>query len=292
VFRCPYQFLLSKLGVKEKREESPSLWEGRWLHEILEAFYTGVLQKKNVCDPLPQILTLAFDEIAPYATKRLDVITDLCLPDFVKGSPFHLHIKHFAWPRFAEHWSQFFEESGEGLWTFSTSHSLKEYPLVGRGLPIDVNEHSSLLGTLDSLDVHKQASVLVDYKRKHVDSVSDVVKGVSPQLPLYALALAQNRFQEDEGFLDSCLIGYWSLSEGRWQARGVGDKARDWALKKKLVSSHTPPVHALVNTLQTLWDKTMSELVHENKNFITVANEDCDYCPFSGICRVEEGMAS
>ncbi len=292
LFRCPYEFLLAKLGVHEKKEEdSSSLWEGRWLHEILEAFYTGHLQKKSVLEALPTRLVLSKEEILPYALERLQALTEHCLPASIKGSPFHLHLMHFAWPRFAEHWSKFFEEEGENSYAFTTQHSLKEYPLVGKGLPIDEGNDrwASLLGTLDSLDVHKHASILVDYKRKHVDSHSDVTEGLSPQLPLYALAMAQNRFRNDENFLDKCIVGYWSLLHGRWQARGVGKKAKTWALDKKLASTQTPDLHELTNTMQNLWSQTLSKLLDKNEDFEVKTSEHCEFCPFTGICRVEEG---
>jgi len=293
VFRCPYQFLLNKLDVKAKEEDSSSLWEGRWLHEILEAFYTGELRGHRHFESLPQKLILKKSQIVPYAEQRLHILTEHCLPNSVKGSPFHWHLLHFAWPRFAQHWSKFFEEETEDSWVFSTKQSLKEYSLVGKGLPLDrkTDRWSSLLGTLDSLDSYSEHTVLVDYKRKHVDAVSEVVSGLSPQLPLYALAMAQNRFYEDESFLDRCLVGYWSIIEGRWQARGVGEHSKTWALEKKLVSAQTPLLHNIVDTLQTLWDQTVFTLLQEQKDFAPQANEACDYCPFSGICRIEEQVS-
>ena len=288
VFRCPYQFLLSQLQVRAETEDSPSLWEGRWLHEILEGFYTGYLEKKKILDPLPQKLSLKFDEIIPFAMERLLTLTDLCLPQSVKNSPFHLHVQHFAWPRFAQHWSKFFTEASDNLWVFETKLSLKEYSLNGRGLPLGDKEWTSILGSLDSIDKHPDLTVLVDYKRKHLDTVSDVAKGLAPQLPLYALALAQNRFEQDEEFLDHCLVGYWNLTEGHWQARGVGKKIRENAIRKKLANPQTPLLEDLIGNLQGLWRKTLDELLIQNRNFTPTPNEACEYCPFTGICRTED----
>ncbi len=288
LFRCPYQFLLSKLGVQKKADEAPSLWEGRWLHEILEAFYSGQLQTEQVLPALADRILLRDEEIVPFALERLRVLTDFCLPDNIKGSPFYLHLMHFSWPRFAHYWASLFEPKSNGTSVFAPLYSFKEYTLAGKGLPLrqGTQKWASVLGTLDSLDCMSNRSVLVDYKRKGVDTLVDVVQGLAPQLPLYALAMAQNRFEEDRSFLDSCLVGYWSIVEGRWQARGVGDQVRTWALDKKLASAQTPSLSHLVDNLQLLWSETTQMLLQEAQAFSPVESDACKHCAFKGICRV------
>ncbi len=290
LFRCPYQFLLSKLGVKAKEEESSSLWEGRWLHEILEAFYTGQLQTRQVIEPLPAKLVLRESEIIPYALERLHKLTEQCLPDAVKGSPFHLHVLHFSWPRFAQYWSKFFEHQAGETYVLSTTDSLKEFALAGKGLPLDRpnDRWASLLGTLDSLDLLPKSSVLIDYKRKNVDPMSEIIEGLSPQLPLYALAMAQNRFHADPTFLEKCLVGYWSLVAGRWQACGVGENVRPWALAKKLISPQTPPLSQLIQKLQSRWDYAIQTLFQAKQAFAPVQSAACEFCAFTGICRKDD----
>lgn len=289
LFNCPYQFLLTKLGVRKREDDSSSLWEGRWLHEILESFYTGKLKGESVCEPLPQRLLLKKEEIFNFAISRLSKLTELCLPEEVKDSPFYWHVMHFSWPRFAQHWMKFFDPLGDSF-VFELSKSLKEYSLAGTELPFDrkYNLESSLLGTLDSLDHFGHGAVLTDYKRKGVGRQAEVESGLSPQLTLYALALSKNTFKGDEAFLSKCLVGYWSIIEGRWQARAVGEELKAWASEKSLVSKTVPSLHNLVEKLQRMWADSLDRLFDQIQPFAPQTTKACDFCPLPGVCRKED----
>lgn len=285
LFRCPYRFLLKSLGVKKKEELSQALWEGRWLHQIVEAFYTGYVADEYVLEALTSRVNLKKNEIYNFAFQRFEKLTHHVLPDSVLGSPFYLHLMHFSWPRFIKHWEKFFEPAGEGLWTFSLETSYKELSIAGKGFSLG-EEKTSLLGSVDSLDLFSKGHILVDYKRKHMEPVKDVVKALAPQLPLYAWALSQNRFRHSKEFLKKTLVAYWSLIEGRWQACGVGEEARSWALEKSLVTRQTPDVEDLLSNLEAQWEKSIEGLLHNGEAFQAVESEACTFCEYSGVCKL------
>ncbi|MBI2603522.1 MAG: exodeoxyribonuclease V subunit gamma [Deltaproteobacteria bacterium] len=286
LFSCPYRFLLSKLGVKERGDDPPALWEGRWLHQILEAFFTGSTEEKALMDPLPLPLRLANDSILSFAQERLETLSKLILPENVRQTPFYLHLVHFAWPRFAEHWRKFFEPCGQETSQLNLSRYYKEYPLsVERHLLNHENVSTRITGKIDSVNVLGQGFILSDYKRKRTDSVKDVNSGQSPQLPLYALALEHDLLKDREAALDHGLTGYWSILDGQWHARGLGENIRSWAVERKLATTQTPSLKHQAEKLRKLWEEACRNFLKEEKPFIPTPGKHCDTCSFSSICR-------
>ena len=286
LFTCPYRFLLHKLQLREdlSEEKQKTLWEGRWLHQIFEAFYTGQIEGKRIITPLPRKLTLKTNEIIEFAVERLSVITKKSIPSDLQGSPLQLHLAKYAWPRFAKHWASFFRQVNTQESIFETQAVLCEHAVDTQSHSLKLWEESvQITGSLDNFVSFNGHFILTDYKRKGVDSVAQVQKGLAPQLPLYALAMQEN--PQTCELMTKGVSGYWSIIEGKWYPRAKSSGPSDLSSETKLCSSQTPIIEQQIRTLQALWQEVVQSFVVEKKPFQPQVSEACDFCSFHGICR-------
>lgn len=300
LLNCPYRFLLHKLAVKDfdLLKTQPSILEGQWLHAILESFYTGIYDGAQIVEPLPAKIVLRSCEFMEFTVARLTQLTEAILPKALRASALYQHLVHFSWPKFAEHWQTFFssdESKDEWIWECKKHHqelafgdARKGYPSVSikmKTFPDPIQIH----GVIDSLLELEDRYVLTDYKRKSMDSLSDMQKGLSPQLLLYALAYSLFDEQASKGpKFEQGVIGYYSVLKGLWQGRGVGDASRAWAQDKKLVTKSTPSLSLMMDRFLAEWEQRLEEFYRDQKDFIPKPGDHCQFCSYMGICRKED----
>ncbi|MBP6217863.1 MAG: PD-(D/E)XK nuclease family protein [Oligoflexales bacterium] len=294
LLQCPYRFLLHKMGLVRNRllvSESDSIFEGQWLHQVMETFYTGLCERGVEIKALPRSMKFRDEEEAlQFATKRLGVLSEALAASSMKGSPFYKHLMMFSWPRFAEHWVKFLEPSNTGL-AWSPLREGQELSLESLSVELDLPswpEKIQLQGFIDSVIDFGSVFILTDYKRKAVDSVRDMSEGLAPQLLFYALAYSRFLSKTDSADpnLEKGLVGYFSVLSGLWYSRAVGNSARDWSQLRDLARTGTASLSELVRHLVHVWDSKLEQHFVQKKDFHPSPGGHCTFCSYAGACRV------
>lgn len=294
---CPYRFLLHQLGVREQRPatQDDAVREGRWLHKILEAFFTGKIGAEAHLPPLTPALFRNVNQrsngaeagVSPltgWAEARLSQLTTIVLPPALHRSPLAVHLRTFAWPRFAAHWAGILATQPSWLWlvkerTFGKSDHDLVVMNLGEGMGSIV-----LQGSIDSVDGYPDFFVLTDYKRRSAPAPLAVARGDEPQLAVYALALAQMSVGPQTAQATQGIAGYWSILEGVWHPRGVGAEVRPIAQTLGLCRDRTPDLTHLIETVRTRVQARVAPLLR-GAPFAPEAQAACTYCGYAGICR-------
>jgi hypothetical protein len=309
---CPYRFLLDRLGAAPTRlpEADDARSEGDWLHEILEAFFSGAVasgggRRRTVAPPLARELrwdegedqgaaasSAALPPFTAYVVERLTALTETLAPAHVKDSPVYLQLRHKAWPAFAAHLRRLYSpREWPGAVDGLREHSLAD----GRGaLTIELPGMSAPLrirGFVDAVDRTDSCIVVSDYKRKGVPPAAVARRGLEPQLWLYAYALTAQQ-QEGAGpswsfSLKNAVLGYWSILNGRWEGLGAGAGALAAARAKGLVKERAKPLEAGEAAVQALWNWRLAALAHPDKALEPDPSQ-CGYCDFAGVCRRDD----
>lgn len=286
LFSCPYKFLLQRLGVRKvKDDDNEALKEGQLLHQILDSFVSGLVNKHRV---LPHLNSLPSDaRNIMRLTERVIKITKSVLPYNMLNSPFHLHLNKYSWPKFVKHWfnlRDLFKEDKIDHQEYSIRHSKLNWPFSDK-------ESVSLLGTIDDIIKGSNLTVITDYKRKRASSSSEVESGISPQLALYALALNTHPDFEIKTEAQNIVLGYWSILEGIWLPRGVGSEVRKTALKYKLANARTSSAEKLIEALQNIWASHIVQLVDQDKDFEPINCQFCSFCDYKRICKIQDSTS-
>jgi RecB family exonuclease len=278
LLRCPYRFLLERLGLKLlelPQEKEPAHKEGSRLHAVLEAFYSGAFHKRKVLEDWPEVISR--ETFADLAFARLEKLTNLAFPRKRFGS-LNYHLLGVSWPAFVAHLTKVYARFDlnalkGGYREFSFGKDLYK-PKVEIG-----SEPKSLVGAIDSIDFVGDYWVVTDFKRKYLPQMKDVKSGLACQLSVYALALEQI-FGKDLGHM---LVGYYSILEGQWQAAAVGDEARAIFAAQGLVTKATPALRQVVAEVQDTWLARETEI--EDLGQYRPDAAACGLCNHQDLCR-------
>jgi hypothetical protein len=291
---CPYRFLLDRLGVADVNVPSADdvRQEGNWLHEVLEAFFTGEItvghgKKQRVTAPPP--LAVADADFHDFVLTRLLDLTELLAPAHVKDSPVYLQLRHKSWPAFAVHLQKLYP--GDEWRRGAAAHGLREKALAGATplqLHLDgLSEPLLLRGYLDSVDRVQSHNIVTDYKRRGTPAASAARRGVAPQLWLYAYALSALDGQESDNRLAETILGYWSILKGEWVSLGAGSKSLAFAQSRGLTPGHAAPLEDLAPQVQELWEWRLTQLRDQHRDLRPDAST-CGFCQYRGICRRDD----
>ncbi|MBM4252481.1 MAG: hypothetical protein FJ146_10960 [Deltaproteobacteria bacterium] len=282
---CPYRFLAYKLGIRraELPERREHRHEGDWLHKVLEGFFSGRCADETVLPPLREILktaSVASDETLQMFLGRLSFLTTKLMPAEQHESPLALHLSRHAWPAFACHVQRLFVDI--------PLQSLEESSLQDAdGSPITVEVGGiavELRGVIDSVIRWGDWHLITDYKRRGAPDRGAMTRAESPQLLLYAWALAT---AHGELPLTQAVTGYWSILNGAWTEGLAGHRAIPAAKASGLITSRTPEdLGAAVQNLEEQWTLRHQEVL-ANGNFSPDARR-CGYCELSGVCRRDD----
>lgn len=287
LIRCPYRFLLESLGVEtaELPREDDARREGDWLHDVLEAFFTGAVDGRKVA---PELATDGdWAEFPAYATGRLNELTTALAPPHAKDSPLELHVRRRSWPAFVKHLTQLYTPETLAL----ALQGWRERRLAhGEGdmLPLAVKGRTvKLRGAIDAVDRLDALHVITDYKRSGTPTRADVRRGLSPQLLVYAQAVTA--MSGGELPLARAVVGYWSILKGRWIPLLAGSEALAAAKQRGLVGRSAgrreeDTLEGAVQHLAGLWDWRLGELSEAGAAFRPDASA-CGHCHYQGICR-------
>jgi RecB family exonuclease len=294
LIRCPYRFLLEKLGVRAlvlKEEDDPQQ-EGDWLHQVLEAFFTGQVGRQMVADPLKiRGFPGGVEDFRTYALERLATLTSQLAPENLGDAPVKLHLKIFGWPAFVEHVIKVYGLTQQEKARPTADRGMREMS-IGRTRPVTlrVGSHTvRLRGSIDAVDHVGPMHLITDYKRRGTPSRGEALRGLSPQLTFYALAYAQEF--EDRPIAQG-VIGYWSILNGQWTSITSGTGVQDFARDLGLISSRDKSsLEEAVTQLLGLWQWRLDTLLSPTGLFRPDASE-CGHCPYSGVCRRDDPVYS
>ena len=285
---CPYRFLAYKLGMQraELPERRESRHEGDWLHAVLESFFTGSYEGEHLLPPLRETLsdlsssTISSDDTFQQLLARLALLTNKLMPDGQRDSPLALHLTRHAWPEFARHVQRLFRELPR-----ESSEEKKLVTPSGTPITIEVGgTRVELRGLIDSVIRWGDWHLITDYKRMGAPDHSAMTRAESPQLLLYAWALA---VAHGELPLGHAVTGYWSILKGTWIEGLAGEQAMPRAKGLGIVTSRNPDDlgHAVQN-LREQWTRRHDE-VRVSGQFTPDARR-CGYCELSGVCRRDD----
>lgn len=294
LIRCPYRFLLEKLGVRGlvlKEEDDPQQ-EGDWLHQVLEAFFTGQVDSQTVAEPLKiRGFPGGFEDFRTYALERLNTLTSQLAPENLGDAPVKLHLKVFGWPAFVEHVIKVYGLTQQEKEQPAADRGMREMS-IGRTRPVTlrVGSHTvRLRGSIDAVDHVGPMHLITDYKRRGTPSRGEALSGLSPQLTFYALAYAQEF--EDRPIAQG-VIGYWSILNGQWTSITSGTGVQDFARDLGLISSRDKSsLEEAVTQLLGLWQWRLDTLLSPAGLFRPDPSE-CGHCAYSGVCRRDDPVYS
>lgn len=301
LIHCPYKYLMSRLKVKAilPIDKNDTREEGSWLHSLLEAFFTGIYQGRKLLEPFPTKITV--DSWTSTLLDRLNFLTDHQASQSIIPALTKSHLKLFSWPRFVEHLKVHFDLGADQTYYEQRFKRYHEWTLGLKSgssaakisLSVDGQQHSIFVeGVLDLVNFYANHYTLIDYKRKSVPSQQDVTKGLSGQLPLYALAIHNLEEQSDRHHLSEALLGYWSILGGFWEGRACGEQAKEWALSRNLIKKSCPSIDDVVDQLQTIWSQRYKEKALSKEDFFPEPGNACTFCDFEGICRKSDPSLS
>lgn len=287
---CPYSFLLKSLKVENLMlpKEQEAIVEGNQLHQVLETFFTSKINNKAITGPLS--IPDNKEEQFSYCLNRLNKITELVFSSVNKNLSLNYHLKNYAWPKFSEHLIKTIHIS-ESI----DSETYKEFKLNPRSeknrADIEIGSHKiAIKGSIDSIDRFRDHYILTDYKRKSSPSLKDIKNAIQPQLILYSMALEQLSDSQYALNMQDAIIGYWSILDGVWHERGVGESIQQYAIKNKLARKTTPTTTELKDQLLNTWKIRLDDLNDQKNNFSPDPSEKswCQYCEHKNICRVND----
>ncbi|EJW99230.1 ATP-dependent nuclease subunit B-like protein [gut metagenome] len=140
-----------------------------------------------------------------------------------------------------------------------------------------------LYGKIDRIDASADKALVTDYKlsENSAKSITDLMKGLDMQMPIYTLAV-EARFEGGKELLGET---YYSITDGK-------------RVKTALFASSGNPMLQNSKSFKQTWDEFRQQSLTYLKKYITKIYsgdfnvlERCkcnDYCPLKSICRYEE----
>jgi len=279
--RCPYRFLLDRLGIRDHKPlpfDDDTRVEGEWLHGVLEAFFTGSYQNKFYLKPLHEVCR-KFDQ--KFCMDRLTSLTQLIGPAGIHGTPlFHQLIRH-SWPAFTRHIQRLYQEQWQALSKGQREASFgQESCQYQASITLNQSERH-LLGRIDSIDITDRLILITDYKRRSTPEKKSIANGLSPQLSFYCAALSQQQSMVRE----MILLGYWNVIKGEWIPIAAGKIAKEEALQRGLLnkSSRVFDLNSIQEATEKLWQWREQHITSQQRYYADPS--ECGLCDYQNICR-------
>lgn len=273
--RCPFKwFVERKLNPQDLEAELDALNKGSIYHEALEQFYRALPTKFGESKPVKANLP----EMETFIVELLDEIFAAVSPDTTSVSA-----------RFAKH------EMSENLKRLIRAETARPSPFTPLyfeakfGMPdesgnpghreerLALGDSVYMRGVIDRIDTDDRGrAAVIDYKSNTISSTSDLVRGKSLQLQLYAMAAS-----ELYG-LTPAMCGFMSIAKTRMDGVYNSDVLERSPLPKKAAKTSDEFEEILANARQTL-----IALAAELKKGEFKPNKDavCFSCPLPHICR-------
>lgn len=275
LMQCPIKFLLQKLELKAVELEPPEehLQEGRYLHQIFNAFYTGKHKQEEI----------EYEVNANAEDRFLQTINKI-IPHMERFAPLKFHLEQFAAPAFLQQiYNQASHEKNEVITEWRIGQ--------GQGISFKMNKVLFVIeGSIDRVEKIDDRYLIIDYKRKNIPTRPSIVEGEEIQLILYALALNHDELFDQKVELDQIILGYWSILDGKWlpcydglidfkksvyyEAKG---KEQQWDMNKQVLR------------LQEKWWEFYERFVLKEETWDLRIGDHCRQCSFAGVCRRSDG---
>lgn len=279
LLRCPYKFLLIRLGVQELEmpfsADEPRV-VGQLLHEIFEVFFTGRSRGRQRIEPLPDSIPAAAWE--SLGLKRfVKIAEDLAPEDFLE-SLMYFHLRDYGWPRFLTHIKNAYAADDLG----AVVKGWREFGIKTQVIPI-AGSPTQVSGMIDSIDFVSGATLLTDYKNSE-PRAKELTLGLSPQLAFYAQVL-----QHIPQHLESRQIigGFWQIQKGKWQPFAVGEDAKHRSIELGLATTRTPSWDDRWTPIAKRLTDRRSELGDQAADF-AADSSFCGFCKLYTLCRRDD----
>ena len=316
---CPYAFALQKMGVRDQvfHRDDDRRSEGEWMHEVLEAFFSGKkgqgAKARRIAPDLPSAISASdFDS---WAMQRIMDIAKLLAPASIQKTALWLRLETFSFPRFITHvrkiwtkagqihpamgWKELrlktnsslqsgdpqpTSTSGQAPRIFALIHPPTGYQNDTEGGPLPAS------GAIDSVDFCESVVLLTDYKRSGTPTGTEVDQGFAPQIPFYVHALLSAIEPVDLGKtikLENVVAGFWSILDGEFILAGSGSESA-FAEAKRLgfinASARTPRnLGDSITAFNRNWKWRTDEIVATNQ--YAPDESACGYCQLATSCR-------
>ncbi len=297
---CPFQYFLDNIlhltVVEEFEEGMTALEKGSILHEVLFEFYTERREKK-----LPHIFDCSqaqFDE----ALCRLLEITKRKLDSLPQTDIFHFLEKELILgtekrtgiiPEFLKN------EQGRQLDVVPSYFEVAFGPRVGNrqisDKELDVSEavqvgNIKIRGKVDRVDVGKDYFTIIDYKTgKNISSLSDVINGLSLQLPIYLYVIEKVLANVNKAVKPAAGI-YYLLGTNVEEKVSIGNKelsGKAFLKSKQTLLEDDTALHEVINN-SIQYINNYVDAIAAGKFEITTEDKievSCRHCKFIKICR-------
>ena len=267
---CPYQFFASYCLKIEPRETGLTAADrGQLIHNVLELFLTKYLSAEQAINKnsLPELEQIFLAKFKNYRQKLypqyLAYTAEQSLWEMLKTF-LELEIKY---------------QEASAFRPFELEKSF-EFELPGHGVsPL------KLRGKIDRLDVFNNQAMVIDYKTGSIKfNLEDVYKGHSLQLPIYAMAIMEEKKYQ----LTACEL--FSLKDNKRQ--GMYIKGKGLAELNYLSSRQRllelEEFSSLLDTVKGHLQNVVADL-ESGKITRTPKDNECDpYCAYKNVCRVDK----
>ena len=282
LLRCPYQFLLHRLAVRDEKPiplQTDVRLEGEWLHGVLEALFTGNYKNESIDEGWSPSKD---EQIEAYTLQRLLTLTHRLAPVNFLESPAYFQLKLQSWPAFAKHLARLYGTNPERIKRGIREARFGKSDGDHRAQIIVNDQPRQIFGSIDAIDFPDGLTIITDYKRFSTPERRSAVEGFSPQLALYALC-----WQASSGESVANLVtGYWNILKGSWQHHGIGSQAANHAKTLKLCSSRFQSLEELIDNFLHLWSQREQSILDQQQ--FQADPGQCALCDYTDICRKED----
>ena len=287
LIRCPYKFLMSKLGVYSinNLEDEYLLRQGTWMHLVVELLFKGVGDQPQLnCDfsEIPEDLKSPLENSKlnnkEYLLNRISQISDILFDKVHIDYPSFYHIKNIGFPKFID-WLVLVNESNGGI-----KKVLSEYNVESLKSVFELKDDISfeVKGIVDSIFMFNDFSLFIDYKTNTTPAAAEIRNGLSPQLLIYAYALSDSKEFKDVK-LSNIVLSYWKFTDACLEIA-----ARSEELSPKLElgakNSKKPTVEATIKNVVKVVNWRIDEILRTGR-FEPDVGKGCGYCDYANLCR-------
>jgi RecB family exonuclease len=266
LIQCPHLYAWKSLGIQAPEDdEQDAIIQGKALHAAVEHL----------------IKSLNKDGPGNWAKMLTEHLRDHLRTGHAADQSLLLWMEHHGWPKFLEIFSPLLLKNVKGELKISAEQAF-QYPWQ-----ITEEWQLQVYGKMDQIiEFPNGLRIILDFKRRSMPSASQAIKGLKPQLPLYAGASSDL----------PVLTVYFSLIKGEWIIATANEEGL------KLAQEASPFVSQSRKATQELAMLAATEKVRErleawqHPDGIMPDVSHCGLCDFSGICRkaelIEAGLLS
>ncbi|MFW7380793.1 MAG: PD-(D/E)XK nuclease family protein [Oligoflexus sp.] len=282
--RCPYRFLLDRLGIRDHKPlpfDDDTRVEGEWLHGVLEAFFTGTYANIKYMAPLHEV-SRKFD--SQLCMDRLLVLTTMIGPKEITRTPLYYQLSRHSWPAFIQHLQRLYENQWQALTKGQREASFGQSNCIYQANLLLNDSERHLLGRIDSIDFTDGLIIITDYKRRTIPDKKSIITGLSPQLAFYYIALSQQAGVNK----DMIMLGYWNVIQGEWAPIAAGKLAKEEALQRGLLKKNARilDLGAIQSATEKLWQWREQDIIAQQRYYADPS--ECGLCDYENVCRRQE----